>query len=190
MRFRFLVLFSVLFTATSDDECGLYLALSSTATAEENTWGVYAGKDIPAQTAIGFPDIGINMPHLKANSYFAEDGGEEDEEYLGQIVDFLESNIWVPGPAGALFELAKGRSTSAIPGAGALAAFNTKLTNAEWNATAAYVKPYWGEEEQKTHSNRGAISPFYHVMVQSKVDIPAGSEIFMDCEYNSMCRFI
>lgn len=143
-------------------ECGLFLAVSSTATAEKSTWGIYAGQTIPAQERIGYPEIGINIPHLKANSIFTEiekkktpDGNSENDDddnendetsnLLTQTVDFLEEVIWVAGPVGAAFELGQGKSVAAIPGAGALSAFQAQFTNADWNASAAYHRIGLGE---------------------------------------------
>jgi hypothetical protein len=174
--------------------CGLYLAISSTSTVKSTIWGLYAGRDIPKQSSIGSPDVGIHMPYIRANSYIAElDEEEEGEEHhqqtvLSNIVHFFESFFWVADTVGARFEVdgppGKG-SISAVPGAGVLAAYNPKRTNANWNITAIYHRPPTTSTSTETntglaHPNRGAISPFYNVQVISTSDIPAGSEVFME----------
>ena len=165
-----------------DDKCGLYLAISSTSTAAETKWGIYAGKDYAKGSTLGYPDVGIPAHHLKANSYFHSYGpGDEDrEEFLQRNVDFFEELIWVAASAGAKFESAVGRSVAAIPGAGALSAFSKKGTNADWNVRKTYTRPSWGEDAGINHPNRGASSQFYHVIVESTAAISAGSEVFMD----------
>jgi hypothetical protein len=166
--------------------CGLYLAISSTSTVKSTNWGLYAGKDISNQSSIGSPDVGIHMPHIRANSYIAElDKDEDDQEQavLTNIVHFFESFFWVADTVGARFEVdgppGKG-SISAVPGAGVLAAFNPKRTNANWNVTAIYHRPPTTTTTGIAHTNRGAISPFYNVQVISTSNIPAGSEVFME----------
>jgi hypothetical protein len=163
------------------DECGLYLAISSTSTVEDTHWGLYAGKEIGEGQPVGYPDIGINIPHLRANSYFAEEGdegGEDKSEILTAMVDFFESFFWVPDTAGAKFELSAGRAVAAIPGAGVLAGYNAKMTNADWNLTSTYHRPSLNNGKPgEAHPNRGANSAFYNVEVVATTNIPPGSEV-------------
>jgi hypothetical protein len=172
-------------TSAVSDECGLYLAVSSTSTAEKTSWGIYAGVDIPANTQLGHPDVGVVTHNLRANSKFtSEESTEEEtarEEALLKNVEFLEELIWVAASAGAKFEAPAGQAaTAALPGTGSLAAFSPKGTNAGWMYQATYNRPAWGEEPGVTHPGRGASSQFYHATVQSTTSIEAGSEIFMD----------
>lgn len=166
-------------TASADeDQCGVYLAISSTSTVEDTNWGMFAGKDIAAGAEIGSPEIGITIPHLRANSFFADENN--DDQTLGLISDFFEEFFWVPDTAAAKFELATGRSIAAIPGAGVLAGYQSKMTNADWNGTSAWFRPQQGEESGVAHPNRGANSPFYNIQVVSTTEIKAGSELFME----------
>ena len=175
---RFLSIASLWIASVAADEadtCGLYLAVSSTSTADATTWGLYAGEVIPAHTPIGFPEIAVNLLHLQANA--AYDDSDEDRS---AVVDFLESQVWVPDAAGAKFALKNGRIVTSIPGAGALGGFNPKLTNAAWNHHEAYRHPSVGEEPGVAHVNRGAQSDYYHVVLQTTSEIPAGMEVFVD----------
>ena len=77
--------------AQDNDQCGLYLAESSTSTADEPKWGLYAGKALNPREPIGFGDVAINTHHMEANS-ISEDF---DDEYLSHIVEYFENFIWV-----------------------------------------------------------------------------------------------
>lgn len=80
------------FNAEEDnDQCGVYLAESSTSSAEEPKWGIYAGKDIGTNERIGYGDVGINTHHMEANALT----GGYDEEYLTSIVEYFENYIWM-----------------------------------------------------------------------------------------------
>lgn len=167
----------------STAQCGMYLAVSSTSTSEDTTWGLYAGKEIRENGDVGYPDVGINLFHLKANVAFTERKGRSAQaeiDFLNKVVDFMEAFIWVPDAAGGRFELPEGRTVTAIPGGGVLGGFNPKLTNAIWNHTSAYFRPAWGEEEGSAHPGRGAYSPFFNVGLKASAEIIAGSEVFLD----------
>jgi hypothetical protein len=172
--------------AAADDsdnaQCGIYLAVSSTSTVDDATWGLYAGKEISKDTTVGYPDVAMNTFHLKANVGFGANNRMKASEidFLNRAVDFLEGFIWVPDAAGARFELAEGRTVTAIPGGGVLGGFNPKLTNAVWNHSSAYFRPALGEEPASSHPGRGSISPFFNVGLKSTEEIVAGSEIFLD----------
>lgn len=169
--------------SAADDEnqqCGLYLAISSTSTVDDTNWGIFAGKDIPPKRVIASPDVAINIPHLRANSYPVDLNEEMDTEFLSQMVDFFEGFFWVPETAAAQFELSEGRAVTAIPGAGVLAGYSSKHTNADWSIISSYKRPLMGETPGVSHPSRGAHSPFYNAAVLSTQDIKAGSEIFME----------
>lgn len=183
-RFHFVAsslcaLFAIATGSTDNEHCGVYLAISTTSTVEDTSWGLFAGKDIPAHSNIGSAEIGITIPHLRANSYVAEEDDEEGQA-LGRMVDFFEEFFWVPDTVGAKFELQSGRSLAGIPGAGMLASYQSKMTNADWNLTQTYFRPVQGEEPGVAHPTRGANSPFYNIQVISTNDIKAGSEIFIE----------
>jgi hypothetical protein len=181
-----LMLSSSASAAAADDsdnaQCGIYLAVSSTSTVDDATWGLYAGKEISKDTTVGYPDVAMNTFHLKANVGFGANNRMKASEidFLNRAVDFLEGFIWVPDAAGARFELAEGRTVTAIPGGGVLGGFNPKLTNAVWNHSSAYFRPALGEEPASSHPGRGSISPFFNVGLKSTEEIVAGSEIFLD----------
>ena len=161
-------------------QCGLYLAISSTSTVDETHWGLYAGKDFPAGTEISSPDVAINIPHLRANNQPLEDEDTENAELLSQMVDFFEGFFWVPETAAAQNELTQGRAVTAVPGAGMLAGYSAKRTNADWNIRSCYKRPLLGETSGASHPGRGAQSPFYNTVVVSTQDIKTGAEIFME----------
>lgn len=78
-------------SANEEKECGLYLAISSTSTADDPKWGVFAGKAYSKRTKIGFGDVAIHAHQLDANAL----SQNEHQEYLTNIVDFIENFIWV-----------------------------------------------------------------------------------------------
>jgi hypothetical protein len=99
------VLLTVATASADEDQCGLYLAISSTSTVEDTNWGLFAGKDYEANTEIGTPDVAIMMPHLRANTYIADEDEEDEKEGLGRIVDFFEEFFWVPDTAAAKYDV-------------------------------------------------------------------------------------
>lgn len=161
------------------DQCGMYMAISSTSTVEDTKWGIYAGKDYQKNAPLGYPDIAINIFNLQGNAHLVDDG-EASETLVAQTVEFFEQFIWVPIPSGGQFELDDGRAVTAIPGAGVLGGFNPKLTNADWNHSSAFFRPNMGEEREVNHPGRGAYTPFYNVALRSKDEIQVGREIFLD----------
>ena len=109
--------------ASSTSECGLYLAVSSTSTADDPKWGLYAGKPIPKRSPIGYGEVAIQTFHLLANALSEESDGKPSTTTLrrSDIVDFLEQYIWVPHGSGGQFELEdSGRIVTAVPGLGVL----------------------------------------------------------------------
>ena len=100
------------FDEKTDDaaSCGLYLATSSTSGVDEMKLGVYAGKDIEADSPVGFGDLAINIFHLMANNVWIDPETEEilddlDRNELANIVDWLEQFVWVPHSSGGQFEI-------------------------------------------------------------------------------------
>ena len=161
------------------DQCGMYMAISSTSTVDDTKWGLYAGQDIPADAPIGYPDIAINIFNLQGNAHLADEA-EDNLSLVSATVEFFEQFIWVPLPSGGHFELDEGRAVTAIPGAGVLGGFNPKLTNADWNHSSAYFRPAMGEQPTVNHPGRGAYTNFFNVGLRSKEVIQAGREIFLD----------
>lgn len=161
------------------DQCGMYMAISSTSTVDDTKWGLYAGQEIPADSPIGYPDIAINIFNLQGNAHLADEN-EDDLSLVAGTVEFFEQFIWVPLPSGGHFELEEGRAVTAIPGAGVLGGFNPKLTNADWNHSSAYFRPAMGEQPTVNHPGRGAYTNFFNVGLRSKEVIQAGREIFLD----------
>lgn len=157
-------------------QCGLYLAQSSTASADDHKWGLYAGTEIPKGAPIGNPEIAIHTLNIKG-SHVMTDGSTS----LAEIsTEFFEQYIWVPDASGGKFDVSTGRIVTAITGPGVLGALNVKLTNADWNHLSAYQRPSMGESPGLPHVGRGAYSTFYHTSLTSKDTILAGTEIFLD----------
>jgi hypothetical protein len=53
--------------STTGDQCGLYLALSSTSTGDNTVWGIYAGKDYQIGETVGVPELSVNTLNLRYN---------------------------------------------------------------------------------------------------------------------------
>lgn len=187
-------------TANDDDnnnqqqQCGLYLAVSSTSTADDDAtkWGMFVGRPVEKGDAIGSPQVGITIPHLRANNKKNNDN-DDNTNINDKVVDFFEEFFWVPGTAGAPTEIAPGgRSIAAIPGAGVLASYSAKRTNADWSYRSAYYNQYNQQQQQdddtdatassgsSAHSLRGATSPFYNISVVATALVPAGGEVFLE----------
>lgn len=170
-----------------DDQCGLYLAVSSTSTIEEPKWGIYTGKPYDKDSNIGYGDVAIQLHNFLANTQSASSKSDDEmaaeEQFLANVVDFFEQYIWVPASSGGQNELGPdgGRIVTAIPGAGVLGAYHPKLTNTDWNHTAAYHRPLLNEGDAgEAHPGRGAQSHFYDVSLRAMINIPAGMEIFVN----------
>ena len=104
-------------------ECGLYLAESSTSTAEDPKWGLFAGKSIPKSSPIGYGEVAIHTFHLMANALSQESGEERrtTTNPRSAIIDFFEQYVWVPHGSGGQYELEdSGKIVTAVPGVGAL----------------------------------------------------------------------
>ncbi|KAL7566228.1 hypothetical protein ACA910_011295 [Epithemia clementina (nom. ined.)] len=162
------------------EQCGLYLAPSSTSTSSETVWGLFAGRNFKADEPIGNGALAVNLLNLRINAHGDADAGEEYQEFVNEIVSFLEGFLWVPEPAGAKFELVEGNAMTYIPGPGIISAMNAKMTNAQWDHFSAYHRPMVGELPGVAHPGRGAQSPFYNVGIKAVEDIKEGTEIFLN----------
>eukprot|EP00529_Nitzschia_sp_RCC80_P012381 CAMPEP_0113482576 /NCGR_PEP_ID=MMETSP0014_2-20120614/22991_1 /TAXON_ID=2857 /ORGANISM="Nitzschia sp." /LENGTH=573 /DNA_ID=CAMNT_0000376099 /DNA_START=131 /DNA_END=1848 /DNA_ORIENTATION=+ /assembly_acc=CAM_ASM_000159 len=170
-----------------NQQCGLYLAVSSTSTAEAPKLGVFAGKDIEEGTPIGSGDVAIHTMNLMSNNLWVDGETHEindnlDNNHLANIVDWFEQYIWVPHSSGGQFELAEANSriVTAVPGVGVMGSYNPKLTNADWNHSSAYHREAWNEYPGVAHPGRGAYSNYYNLEMASTEVIPAGKEIFLE----------
>ena len=172
-----------------NSSCGLYMATSSTSSAEKHKWGVYAGKDIEADSPIGFGDLAIHAFNLMANNIWMNPATEEifddlDQNQYANIVDWLEQYVWVPNSSGGQFEIWDtnhgAKIVTAIPGTGVIGGYNPKLTNADWNHSSAYHREAWNEFPEEAHPGRGAYTNYYNLQLASTEIIPAGREIFME----------
>jgi len=163
-------------------DCGLYLAVSSTTTAEEPKWGLYAGRTIPKGSPIGSGEVAVQTFNLLANSVTENQGDKDSVKKLADIVDYLEQYLWVPQTSGGQFELedGSGRIVTAVPGVGVVGGYNPKSTNADWNHSIAYSRPAWGEHVGVAHPGRGASSSYFEVTLTALEKIPAGMEIFVN----------
>lgn len=181
--------------------CGLYLAISSTSTIETTNWGLFIGSTttnemttVNYHSPIGNPEIGIIVSNLRIyNEGLLSSYSNTD---LTKLVDYFESFFWVPSTAGAKFFLNNSMSSNnnsgerafaAISGAGVLASYSKKMTNADWDHRAAYVQTsehnnvISQQQQLLSHPNRGAISSYNHCQIRSIVaNIKMGSEVFME----------
>lgn len=178
------------FVAGSEDaeQCGMYMAISSTSTVDDTKWGLYAGKDFANDSPLGYPDIAINLINLQGNAHIADET-DETGTLVAHTVEFFEQFIWVPIPSAGQFELEEGRTVTAIPGAGVLGGFNPKLTNADWNHSAAFFRPALGEQRGVNHPGRGSYTNFFNVQLRTKDEIQAGREIFLDVSSCENCPY-
>lgn len=181
MRYLWWSLLS-LAAVTAEDECRLYMAESSTSTAEEPKWGIYAGVDFGEHAQLGEPDVAIQFHNLMAHAMDEGDvDGEEHDSLERKTVELLERFMWIAQSSGGSRELnGEGKVTTVLPGTALLAAYNGKLTNSAFNHTSSYFRTPVGEEPGVAHPGRGASSHFYNVALFSKTLIPAGFELFMD----------
>lgn len=168
-------------------QCGLYLAESSTSTAKEPKWGLFAGRDMEAGTPVGFGDVAVHVFNLTANNVWVDPETKEvhdslDTNPLANVVDWLEQFVWVPHSSGGQFELAgeHTRIVTAVPGGGVLGSFNPKLTNADWNQSSAYHREAWNERPGEAHPGRGAYTGYYNLELATTEVVPAGKEIFIE----------
>lgn len=163
----------------SNNQCGMYIAISATSTVDDTKWGLYAGKEYPKGSQLGYPDVSINIFNLQGNARLAEETEDNDEDWalVQNTVEFFEQFIWVPIANAGGFELENGRTVTSIPGAGVLGGYNPKLTNADWNHSAAFFRPALGEQPGVNHPGRGAYSNFFNVALRSKDKITPGMEI-------------
>mmetsp|Transcript_22681 Transcript_22681/g.64212 ORF Transcript_22681/g.64212 Transcript_22681/m.64212 type:complete len:698 (+) Transcript_22681:200-2293(+) len=169
----------------ASDQCGYYLAVSSTSTTEAPRWGVYTGKHVAEGDAILHGDVAINIHNLIGNQLREDHETEETEQlqaFLEKTVDHLEQYVWVPQTVGAQYELAPelGKAVTAIPGPGVLASFHNKFTNADWSHAAAYFRTKWNEPVGVAHPGRGAYSAYYGATMVAQMDIKAGMEVFIN----------
>jgi hypothetical protein len=154
------------------------LAVSSTSDEEAPKWGLYAGKDIPARTPVGHPELAIQTHNLMGHAQVEE---RDESRIPVHAVGLFEEYIWVADATAGKREIETGRIVSAVPGAGVLGGFNAKLTNADWDHSGAYFRESIGEAPPGvTHPGRGASTHFYNVTLRSKEEILAGAEIFLD----------
>lgn len=191
---RFILTFALLslqgpkrWYTTAEEECGLYLAVSSTSNLDEVKWGVYAGVDIEKGSLVGEPDLAVQTHNLLGHAH-SESKEDQSDDPTVRTVNMFEEYIWVADATGGSRDLSKpGRMVSAIMGAGFLGAYNGKLTNTEWYHGGAFFREALGEMPGIAHPGRGASSHFYNVSLISTEDIIAGSEIFMDYGTNWVC---
>lgn len=176
MMFPLLLLALLLLIATADpspDQCGLYMAVSSTSTADELQWGLYLGhEEQPKGTLLPTADLAILVEHLMSNAYDSE--GEEVPDVF-QSADSLETVLWVRDAGGAKYALNQKEGSGAyIGGAGGFGAFNAKLTNSAWNHSGVYFREPLGTLHDESST------PFYNVTLSTTQTIAAGSEVFVD----------
>jgi len=171
-------------------QCGLYLAPSS---QDPDRWGTWLGVDVKEGDVVsGYPHLAINLHDFKANNNVDSDGSES--EFLATIGEFVTDNVWVPESGGASFEfegdnkLEEGmtRSSLMITGPGFLARYDARIANTDFDVLDAFKRTSGasGMAAGESNPNRGAISPFDNVVFRSTEDISAGSELYLNYNYN------
>jgi hypothetical protein len=169
-------------SASDDQECELYFALSSKS-EDGNKWGIFAGKDYTKGSNIGTPDVVVNTLNLRANNLLVRDDKQRQDQLL-KVLEFLEESFWVADAIGGRFELDEGRIISATPGAGFLGSYERSMTSADWNVKQNYRRLPLGEAKGVSHPGRGANSPFYNCSIMATENIVAGAEIFINYGVN------
>ena len=178
----------------SNDSCGLYMATSSTSMAGVHKWGVYAGKDIEADSPIGFGDLAVHSFNFMGNQIWEDPTTGEitddlDVNMLANIVDWFEQFMWVPQSSGGHLELNNlewgAKIVTAVPGTGMIGGYNPQLTNADFNHSSAYHREAWNEFPGEAHPGRGAYSNYFNLELASTEVIPAGREIFVEVRSSS-----
>lgn len=184
----FLLLLPAALAAAAEEECGIYMATSSTSDSDTPKWGLYAGTALTKGTPVGPPDIAIQTHNLMGNAHVKEKDSKRIEV---RTVGLFEEYIWVADSTAGKRELeGHGRIVSAIPGAGVLGGFNEKLTNTDWDHGGAYHKTPLGEKKGAAHVGRGASSQFYNVTLRAKEDVVVGAEIFLDYGEHWVSSFV
>ena len=113
--------------AVDHEECGIYMATSSTSDSDTPKWGLYAGTALTKGSPVGPPDIAIQTHNLMGNAHIKEKDSKRIEV---RTVGLFEEYIWVADATAGKRELdGNGRIVSAIPGAGVLGGFNVSNLN-------------------------------------------------------------
>lgn len=176
-------------------QCSLYLAPSSTSTADRVQLGVYAGRRYARSDPIGIPELAIQLLDVDAHTGRTADRKDGAEDAEPNYFGLASQMLWTPDSTGAKYETDEhlggpGRTFSTVPGIGSLGNFHPALINADWNENATLFRTLMegaegaggsGDAEMGTvHPGRGAVSTFYNVTVSATQDIPAGMELFLD----------
>jgi hypothetical protein len=81
---------------SQEDQCGLYLAVSSTSTDDNAFWGVYAGKDYKEGETVGVPELAINTHNLRYNVISSKSGPPPASvvKSLGFLEEYVNLNVY------------------------------------------------------------------------------------------------
>jgi hypothetical protein len=79
--------------ATGEDQCGLYLAVSSTSTGDNTVWGIYAGKEYKNGDAIGQNELAVSTINLRANNLMDPSSPPTKQQALLNSLEFLEEYV-------------------------------------------------------------------------------------------------
>jgi hypothetical protein len=152
------------------DECGLWLAPSSTSAPDSPKLGLFAGTDFGVGEVVGSPEISI--PFID----FVEDWNRQSE-LDDAILGFLEGYLWTAEYSGAKNEA--NSVVTMIPGHGVLAQFHSGTCNVDWLQASALLRtPPDVPSPGVAHGSRGAITPYFNFSIAATQPIKAGMEIF------------
>lgn len=153
-----------------DDECGLWLAPSSTAAPNSPKLGLFAGTDFAMDEIVGSPEIAI--PFID----FIGDWNRQSE-LDDTFVSHFEGHLWTSQHAGVKNEAQS--VVTMIPGHGVLAQFHSGTYNVDWLQGSALLRtPPDVPSPGVAHVSRGAITPYFNVTIAATQPIKAGMELF------------
>lgn len=152
-------------------ECGLWLAPSSTSSPDAPKLGLFAGTDFGENEIVGNPEIGIPLID------FVVDWNRKSE-LDNSIISFLEGFLWTSEYAGARHE-ASHSVVTLIPGHGVLAQYHSGTHNVDWNQGSVLLRtPPNVPAPRVAHPSRGAITPYFNFTITTTQPIKAGMELF------------
>jgi len=104
----------------------------------------------------------------------------------------VTNHLWKPEVAGAAHEYVgddeapegETHSSVAVTGPGALAAYDSRVSNANFDVLEAYRRGTGQPPEKRptgvSHPGRGSTSQFHNTVLRATKDLPTGSEIMLD----------
>ena len=152
-------------------ECGLWLAPSSTSSPDSPKLGLFAGIDFDVNETVGNPEIGIPLTDFVVD--WNRRSGLDNN-----ILSFLESFLWTAEHGGARHEALHSVVTF-IPGHGVLSQYHSGTHNVDWSQGSVLLRtPPDVPAAGVAHPTRGAITPYFNFTITATQPIKAGMELF------------